>query len=76
MTDLDKDLEMPKQHPDKWSVQPMFFGDIDRALERVSRQMPLVDRDMVYLWELELHEKVYILLIVVGMMMFALAVMI
>jgi hypothetical protein len=76
MSDLDADLEMPKQHPDKWSIPPVHFGNIDDALERVARQLPVVDRDMIYLWELERHEKAYLLISLAGMMMFALAVMI
>lgn len=76
MSDLDKDLDMPKQHPDKWSVQPVHFGNIDEALERIAKQMPIVDRDMIYLWELERHERAYLLICITGLMMSALAVMI
>ena len=73
---LDPELDMPKKRPDRWSVPPVSLGNIDDALNRIAEQMPMVDKDLIYLWELETQQKIYILALVCGMMMFALAVMI
>jgi len=54
----------------------VYLGDIDRMLETVERQMPIVNTEQIYLWELERHERIYLAMTILGLLMLALGVLI
>lgn len=49
----------------------VYLGDIDKMLETVERQMPIVNTEQIYLWELERHERIYLAMTVLGLLMLA-----
>lgn len=46
------------------------FGDIDETLQKVADQIPMVDTDRIYLWELQTQERVFILFMIIGILLF------
>jgi len=50
----------------------IYIGDMDKMLETVEKQMPIVNSEQIYLWELEKGERIYIALAVIGLLLIAL----
>lgn len=46
------------------------FADIDETLQKVADQIPMVDTDRIYLWELQTQERVFILFMIIGILLF------
>lgn len=46
------------------------FADIDETLQKVADQIPIVDTDRIYLWELQTQERVFILFMIIGILLF------
>jgi len=54
----------------------IHIGDIDKMLETVEKQMPIVNSEQIYLWELEKHSRIYLAFVVLGILLIALGVLI
>lgn len=54
----------------------VYLGDIDRMLETVEKQMPIVNTEQIYMWELERHERIYLAIVILGLLMIALGLLI
>lgn len=48
---------------------PVYFWDMDDVLRRVADNVPIVDTERLYQWELETQRKVYMALIALGIFM-------
>jgi hypothetical protein len=55
--------------------KPVYFGDIDEVLRKVAENVPFVDTERIYLWELETQGKVYMAIIVLSLIMVVFAVL-
>lgn len=54
---------------------PVYFGDIDEVLRKVSDHVPIADTDRIYQWELETQRKVYLGLLALGFLMIGFSLM-
>lgn len=69
--------EVEKQLHSKMELSKgVFLGDVDDMMKTVEKQMPVVQHDQIYLWELEKQGRIYTVFMVLGLMMVALGVLI
>jgi len=69
--------EVEKQLHSKMELSKgVFLGDVDDMMKTVEKQMPIVQHDQIYLWELEKQGRIYTVFMVLGLMMVALGVLI
>lgn len=47
---------------------PIYVGDVEQMLEKVSRQVPVANANVIYELELGVHERVYGVLSVIGLL--------
>ena len=69
--EIDKPMtdEIQKQLHGKMQLgQGVYIGDIDDLMKTVENQMPIVDNEQIYLWELEKHGRIYTVFMVVGIL--------
>lgn len=72
---------IPKQATDDSSgfapppPKPIYFGDIDDVLRKVAENVPFVDTERIYLWELDTQGKVYLAIIALSIIMVIFAVL-
>ncbi len=70
-TDVKKELD--RQLHNKLELSKgIYIGDMDKMLETVEKQMPIVNSEQIYLWELEKHSRIYLAFVVLGLMLIAL----
>jgi len=69
--------EIGKQLHEKMELSKgVYLGDIDDMMKTVEKQMPIIENDQIYLWELEKQGKIYLIFMILGLMMIALGVLI
>lgn len=51
--------------------KPVYFGDIDMVLQKLADNIPIVDTERIYLWELDTQRRVYMGLMGLGLTMVA-----
>ena len=51
--------------------KPVYFGDIDVVLQKLADNVPIVDTERIYLWELDAQRRIYMGLIGLGLTMVA-----
>jgi hypothetical protein len=64
LADRTSDLKVPELQR-----LPVYIDDIDRMLEQLSSQIPRSTMEMIYLSEIELHKKVYLMLMGIAVLM-------
>lgn len=75
--DDEHEAEAEKQLHDKLQVaHGIYIGDVDKMLESVEKQMPIVETEQIYLWELDKQGRIYLAFVILGIMMVALGLLI
>jgi len=54
----------------------VYLGDIDDMMKTVEKQMPIVDNDQLYLWELERQGRIYLIFMILGLLLTVLGILI
>lgn len=73
----DAKQEIQKQIHDKMELSKgIYLGDIDDMMKTVETQMPIVDNEQIYLWELQKQGRIYLIFAIMGIMMAILGVLI
>lgn len=63
-------IEIEKQLHSKMELSKnIYLGDIDDLMKTVENQMPVVQHEQIYLWELEKQGKIYLSFIFIAFLM-------
>jgi len=61
--------EIEKQLHEKLELtKGIYLGDVDDMMKTVEKQMPVIDTDQIYLWELQKQGRVYLIFMIVAIL--------
>lgn len=63
------ETEIEKQVHSKMELSKgLYLGDIDNLMKTVETQMPVVQHEQLYKWELEKQGKIYLAFLIIGIL--------
>lgn len=70
-------VEIEKQLHSKMELSKgLYLGDIDNLMKTVESQMPVVEHEQLYRWELEKQGKIYLAFLILGILITLLGILI
>ena len=62
--------EIEKQLHEKMELSKgIYLGDIDDMMKTIEKQMPIIDHEQIYLWELQKQGRIYLVFMIMGILM-------